>query len=91
MADDGPGIRPDERDAVLNRFHRTAATARLPDHGLGLSLVAAIVKLQGFELKIDGAERGCVVSMIVPSVRFAQRTATAGVDQPGRAAEQTLR
>jgi len=39
-----------ERDAVLRRFYRSDKIRNTPGVGLGLSLVAAIVKLHGFRL-----------------------------------------
>jgi len=47
--DDGPGIAPEERDRVFNRFHRAdAARARTAGGtGLGLSIVRAIVDALG--------------------------------------------
>ena len=61
VRDDGPGIAPDERRAVLRRFHRSADAADIPGTGLGLSVVAAIVHLHGFRLEFDDAEPGLVV------------------------------
>jgi signal transduction histidine kinase len=47
--DDGPGIAPEERDRVFDRFHRAdAARARTAGGtGLGLAIVRAIVDAQG--------------------------------------------
>ena len=58
VRDDGPGIAPDERDAVLRRFHRGAHASGLPGSGLGLSVVAAIVHLHGFVLSLEDANPG---------------------------------
>ncbi len=58
VIDDGPGIPPEERDAVLRRFHRGAHAAGLPGSGLGLSVVAAILHLHGFALVFDDAKPG---------------------------------
>lgn len=53
VIDSGPGIRTSERDAVLQRFYRGTCTSRdVSGSGLGLSIVAAIVKLHGFKLQI---------------------------------------
>lgn len=53
VIDSGPGIRTVERDAVLQRFYRGTCTSKdVSGSGLGLSIVAAIVKLHGFKLQI---------------------------------------
>jgi signal transduction histidine kinase len=50
--DTGPGIPPEESEAVMRRFYRIDRSRHLPGTGLGLSLVAAIVRLHGFALDI---------------------------------------
>jgi signal transduction histidine kinase len=56
VLDNGPGIAPEEREAVLQRFYRTQRGQQRPGFGLGLSIVAAIVKLHGFRLEIGTNE-----------------------------------
>ena len=63
VADNGPGILPSERKRVLRRFYRTEKSRTVEGSGLGLSLVAAIVSLHGFRLRIGGSEAGCVVEI----------------------------
>ncbi|MFP6562838.1 sensor histidine kinase [Paraburkholderia sp. B3] len=63
VSDDGPGIAPDERSAVLGRFYRSERTRHLPGSGLGLGIVLAIVRLHDFELSIGGADKGTVVTI----------------------------
>jgi len=52
VADSGPGIAPDERHAVMQRFYRVQRGEHQAGYGLGLSIVAAIVRLHGFSLAI---------------------------------------
>ncbi|HEV7603276.1 MAG TPA: ATP-binding protein [Bradyrhizobium sp.] len=52
VTDTGPGINKQEREAVLRRFYRSEKMRNTPGVGLGLNLVAAIVKLHGFRLAI---------------------------------------
>jgi len=52
ISDTGPGISEQERDQVLRRFYRADPSRQTRGVGLGLSLVAAIVKLHGFRLTI---------------------------------------
>ncbi len=58
VTDTGPGISEQEREAVLRRFYRSDKMRNTPGVGLGLSLVAAIVKLHGFRLIINSGSGG---------------------------------
>ena len=52
VSDTGPGIPEIERQAVTKRFYRSDKSRATEGLGLGLSLVAAIVKVHGFRLTI---------------------------------------
>ncbi len=67
VRDDGPGIPPDERGAVLRRFHRGAQAQDTPGSGLGLSLVVAILHLHGFRLHLSDAGPGLCAQILVPA------------------------
>ena len=58
VSDTGPGISEQEREAVLRRFYRSDKVRSTPGVGLGLNLVAAIVKLHGFRLAIHSSLGG---------------------------------
>jgi signal transduction histidine kinase len=58
VTDTGPGISEEEREAVLRRFYRSDKMRNTPGVGLGLNLVAAIVKLHGFRLAIHPGPGG---------------------------------
>jgi signal transduction histidine kinase len=65
VKDTGSGISEHERDAVLRRFYRSDRIRHTPGLGLGLNLVAAIVKLHGFRFTIrPGA--GCIAEIACP-------------------------
>lgn len=61
--DAGPGIPASERDAVLQRFYRSEQSRTSEGSGLGLSLVAAVVRLHGFALSIGDGAPGCRVEI----------------------------
>ena len=65
VSDTGPGIPKLERDAVTKRFYRSDKSRCTEGLGLGLSLVAAIVKLHGFRFSI-GEGPGCTVEIACP-------------------------
>jgi signal transduction histidine kinase len=68
VTDTGPGIPEAEREAVTKRFYRSDKSRRTEGLGLGLSLVAAIVKLHGFRLTIT-AGPGCTAEIAFPQAR----------------------
>jgi signal transduction histidine kinase len=67
VADDGPGVPPDEHQAIFQRFHRVAGN-RARGSGIGLSLVAGIAQLHGARIEtgpgLDG--RGFGVRVLFP-------------------------
>jgi signal transduction histidine kinase len=65
VTDTGCGISEHERDAVQRRFYRSDKIRNTPGVGLGLNLVAAIVKLHGFRLAISSGP-GCRVEITCP-------------------------
>lgn len=58
VSDDGPGIPDAEKAKVIERFYRRDASRGTPGVGLGLSLVAAVAKLHGGELRLSDAHPG---------------------------------
>jgi len=58
VEDDGPGIPAQERVAVLQRFRRAGRHSSVPGSGIGLSVVAAIVRLHEFQLRFEDANPG---------------------------------
>jgi signal transduction histidine kinase len=74
VADTGPGIPAAQRKAVFGRGVRLEEARAIPGSGLGLSLVAAVAKLHGAQLKLTDAQPGLLVSLrfaIPPSGRTA--------------------
>jgi signal transduction histidine kinase len=60
VSDTGPGIPRQETEVVLRRFYRSDKMRNTAGVGLGLNLVAAIVKLHGFRLVIHPGPGGRV-------------------------------
>lgn len=67
VCDDGPGIPASERDKVLHRFYRLERSRTTPGNGLGLSLVAAIAKLHGADIRLSDGKPGLRVTLRFPS------------------------
>ncbi len=51
VADDGPGVPPDERERIFDRFYRVAGNGERGS-GVGLSLVARIAQLHGARIEV---------------------------------------
>ncbi|NEX17414.1 MAG: two-component sensor histidine kinase [Halochromatium sp.] len=68
VTDEGPGIPPELRDKVLQRFFRIDESRAAPGHGLGLSLVQAVAQLHGAELHLEDAGPGLRVRFCLPRV-----------------------
>jgi signal transduction histidine kinase len=62
VSDTGPGIPEIEREAVTQRFYRSDKSRNTKGLGLGLSMVAAIVKLHGFRFTL-AAGPGCMAEI----------------------------
>lgn len=67
VKDTGSGISEHERESVLRRFYRSEKAGNTTGLGLGLNLVAAIVRLHGFRFTIVPGS-GCVVEIGCPRV-----------------------
>ncbi len=68
VADDGPGLAPEDRPQALKRGQRLDETT--PGTGLGLSIVADIVSAYGGEVKLGAAALGGLeVKISLPSAR----------------------
>ncbi len=68
IADNGPGIPPEERDKVFRRLYRLDRSRTTPGNGLGLSLVKAVIELHGGGITLSDNEPGLKVSILLPVV-----------------------
>ena len=53
ISDEGPGVEPDERQAVFEQFHQTADGRARGGSGIGLSIARRYVELHGGEIGVD--------------------------------------
>jgi signal transduction histidine kinase len=66
VADRGPGIPTDERENVLQRFYRLERSRHSPGSGLGLSLVAAVMRLHGAVIRMADNKPGLKIELRFP-------------------------
>ena len=66
VADNGPGIAPEDRERVLKRFVRLEKSRTEPGTGLGLSLVQAVGRLHGGAVHLEDNRPGLRVVLTLP-------------------------
>ena len=66
VADTGPGIPPDQRERVFDRFHRLESSRSTPGSGLGLSLVRAVARLHGATIRLTDNAPGLRIALLLP-------------------------
>jgi two-component system sensor histidine kinase MprB len=58
VRDHGPGIAPEDREHVFDRFYRSAAARSLPGSGLGLAIVRDVAEAHGGAVTAEEAPGG---------------------------------
>ena len=71
VSDHGPGIPPQERRLVFERFYRSTPARAMPGSGLGLAIVKQVVLKHGGTLRIDdtvpgGDPPGTSIHVVLP-------------------------
>ncbi len=66
VSDRGPGIDPDDRPHVFERFYRATRDRATPGSGLGLSIVAKIAEGHGGAVFVGDASSGAEVGFEIP-------------------------
>jgi two-component system sensor histidine kinase MprB len=71
VSDHGPGIPPQERGLVFERFYRSASARAMPGSGLGLAIVKQVVVKHGGMIRIadtvpDGQPPGTSFFVLLP-------------------------
>lgn len=70
VADDGPGMAPDEQRHAFDRMWRGRAATGTTGTGLGLPIVRALVTAQGGEVELASAsDEGTLVRVLLPLAR----------------------
>ena len=68
VSDKGPGIQDSDKEKVLDRFTRLDTSRNTSGTGLGLSLVASMIKFHKGDLELlDAKPKGLIVKLQIPS------------------------
>lgn len=66
VADEGPGISPEQQERVFERFYRGKNS--LPGTGLGLAIARSFVQVHGGQIWLEPGEKGTCVAFSIPIV-----------------------
>lgn len=81
--DSGPGIPPDEREKVFERFYRSADARSMPGSGLGLAIVKSVIERHEGSIEIkDSNDGGTRMEVILPGYRGEGETFVDGLSDP---------
>ena len=69
VADRGASLSAEDRQRITDRFVRLENSRTAPGTGLGLSLVAAVVRLHNGELRIEDNAPGLRIALVLPAAR----------------------
>jgi signal transduction histidine kinase len=78
VADTGPGVPDEYKGKVLERLFRMEQSRTSAGSGLGLSLVAAVARSHGMDLKLDDNTPGLRVTLRFPNIVGEQAKTPAG-------------
>ncbi|MCB1265393.1 MAG: HAMP domain-containing histidine kinase [Mycobacterium sp.] len=73
VSDEGPGIEPEERGLVFERFYRSTSARAMPGSGLGLAIVKRVVVKHGGMIRIGetvpgGKPPGTTFHVLLPGL-----------------------
>jgi two-component system sensor histidine kinase MprB len=78
VRDAGPGIEPEERRRVFDRFYRAPSARGMPGSGLGLAIVRQIAEAHGGSVVAGEAPGGgAELRLRIPTLRFSGNSSTA--------------
>ncbi len=73
VRDHGPGVPPEEREHIFDRFYRAAGARTLPGSGLGLAIVRQVTEAHGGSVDVETAPGGgAVFTLRLPIVVNSQ-------------------
>jgi two-component system, OmpR family, sensor histidine kinase MprB len=76
VADEGPGIKPEEREKVFEAFYRGREAPESAGSGLGLAIARAIVVAHGGRIWIEETTGGGTAMMLDFPLRWAAEEST---------------
>jgi signal transduction histidine kinase len=85
VSDTGPGVPPQEREKIFDRFYRGEGGSKTPGHGLGLTIAASIASLHGLKLMVVDNNPGARFELAAPLPHSAAPTQERGMTHAAQA------
>jgi signal transduction histidine kinase len=79
VADHGPGVQPEDRSRILDRFVRLDNSRSQPGTGLGLPLVSAVARMHGAKLDLGDNAPGLRVTLLFAPPLYPQGATDLGI------------
>ena len=73
ITDSGPGIPAEAHDDVFQKFFRLDRSRGTTGSGLGLSLVAAVAKMHGIDIRLSDNNPGLKVDLVLPAFKAVEQ------------------
>ena len=86
VADYGPGVPPEEREHIFERFHRGKATSAEPGFGLGLAIGRELTERMNGTLGLEDSDFGAQFALTLPAASGASGSSRTPSPAPGSAA-----
>lgn len=75
VVDDGPGIAPEDRERIFDRFYRAPGLRNTPGTGLGLAIARMAAEQAGGTVRLLDSERGARFEVRLPLARLESSAA----------------
>ena len=66
IADEGPGIEPEDLPRIFDRFYRSPRARSQPGSGLGLAIVRQIAEAHGGSVTVEQSTQGTTMKLTLP-------------------------
>lgn len=86
VADRGPGVPPEERERIFERFHRGKATSEVSGFGLGLAIGRELTERMNGTLALEDSDFGAQFALTLPAAGPASQSSRTPSPGPGSAA-----
>ncbi len=90
VLDQGPGVPPQERERLLERFQRGRGTGEVPGSGIGLAVVDTLMQAMGGQVEIgDAPQAGADFRLVLPAAASGGFSSSLPAGRPAGLADRS--